>query len=800
MTASKSRILNRNNLTDSGGSSSFGRTYFSLCHLHFLPVRTEVMRPALESNNQLYLDVDRIKRDREWTPLLQAIHQNRDLMQLSVFSNHKTAIKNNDSKVHSVKINVSQGAHMAKTAHQNPIAQSEATVSRVLIPLISAVRECLTHNHHLTKLEIVGFHLRETAVTLLAKGLYNNKVLQELSLARTDLGDSGIYSLALSIRTIIHLKHLNLSACMLTEKGAHNIAALLKSLAVKRQAEKWAGSLRLSGEDSERVESGNNLPLKAPVSLKRLNLCHNRIGDIGCEALLDLVREEVGLLALDMQFNELTTKSAVLAHTVLEQNIEMTVFDIRNNLIEDKYLYSIHKLLFRNDQQRCEITKTGRKSALSRESSVSNAMTIQPDPDLYWLDSKDPLKDTYYLIDASIRHHLHTESSITKRKILSNQKVSQTRVIGQKLPSVFHNLQKETPCLNSVKKTCTPTTNKKKEMPKNSSQGIHHTLAEMNAMAALESYISHRISPQSNTPSHLKSIAGVQSSIKPDSLKSCLKTPIECWVSTNPEPPSILTTESEPVINTAKSTVSKVNPISSQPMRGLHPNDIARIASTIGDTDMEIHKEDIPVTYALDQVLVSNNNVDIVNAVKPSHPLDQPLDVKIAIECKPTQASNTTTNVLDSKKMDLLQTRLDQIDTDSSISKSTKYQNASKPFPFVTTGSAEFGELIQLSGTSCSQNPSQSLVSIQQQLHRVSQHLSDPTAYTSNLQMNMLIKLVESSLESFHTMLDQIDEREKCKRQRRQEKKAHSVQHRGHSNTISCNHTNADMSGDGLSE
>jgi centrosomal protein CEP78 len=77
-------------------------------------------------------------------------------------------------------------------------------------------------------LDISGIALRETALKILAKGLFNNSKIKHLSLSKCKIGDSGIFILAPSIRTIKHLRVLNLSDCSLTERGAHIISAFLK--------------------------------------------------------------------------------------------------------------------------------------------------------------------------------------------------------------------------------------------------------------------------------------------------------------------------------------------------------------------------------------------------------------------------------------------------------------------------------------------------------------------------------------------------------------------------------------------
>ncbi|KAL2913412.1 hypothetical protein HK105_207024 [Polyrhizophydium stewartii] len=426
----KGRLLNRNDLLDAGGSSSFGRAYFSLCQLHSIPVLTQVMTPALEAHNHLYLDVDRVRRDEEWGPLLRAIHQNRDLAQIFIFSNGSSpADRRAQDKLTTLGpaaappdsarggLRAQKPTRAAQDGAPSTPAGPASSVHRILVHLMGSVRECLLHNQQLTRLELSGLPLRESALALLAKGLFRNQVLQELSLARTEIGDSGLHMLAPAIRTIMHLCVLNLGACRLTERGAHILAALLKSLAVRRQADQWAWSLRLSPGDIQRLESGAVPSQAAPRPLKRLNLCRNSIGDAGCEALLDLVREEVGILALDLQMNGITDRSGMIACGVLSQNVEIVVLDLRNNPIDATLLCAVHQALAVNEKRRpSEHTHVPTSPRAARRAVDASSSMMPRNSEMPWLDGEQPLRDSFHPIGPSIRQFLHTKSSVKKRR------------------------------------------------------------------------------------------------------------------------------------------------------------------------------------------------------------------------------------------------------------------------------------------------------------------------------------------------------------------------------------------------
>ena len=140
----------KHELHDTGGTTTFGKTYFSLCQLHSLPILTELMTPALESRNELYLDVERIKKDEEWTPLLKAIRENRDLSQIHIYSNgspqreHAAALlaSKQDSASNSTRGNSTKSGKVSKNYNASKSSQGSlatletSTVFRVLPHLI----------------------------------------------------------------------------------------------------------------------------------------------------------------------------------------------------------------------------------------------------------------------------------------------------------------------------------------------------------------------------------------------------------------------------------------------------------------------------------------------------------------------------------------------------------------------------------------------------------------------------------------------------------------------------------------
>ncbi|KAJ3323971.1 hypothetical protein HDV06_000947 [Boothiomyces sp. JEL0866] len=336
-----SKCAHTHEILDHGGPTSFGRTYFSLCQLYSLPVLTHVIN---HDNNHLFLDVERIVKDEEWSPIIKSLRKNRDLAKICVYSVESISITDIGNRFE---------GHSGKS------------IVRILPDLIG---------------------------------------IKNLSLSRCKIGDSGIFVLAPAIRTILHLQVLNLSGCELGEKGAFIIAAFLKSLAVRRQADKWAYSLRNSTEVDQMLPSK-----EAPCPLKRLVLCCNNFGDNGCVPIFELLFEEVGLKGLDLQSNNLTEKSGLFAYEMMRNNTEIILLDLRNNKISGETLNLVHKRL------------------------ESNLMLDGNQDQLMWLDTKNPLKSSYYPERVKTRTLMHTKSSIKKYKVIApKEKKIHSRDITQR--------------------------------------------------------------------------------------------------------------------------------------------------------------------------------------------------------------------------------------------------------------------------------------------------------------------------------------------------------------------------------
>ncbi|KAJ3367404.1 Centrosomal protein of 78 kDa [Kappamyces sp. JEL0680] len=365
-------------------SSSFGKAYFQLCQLYSFPVLTHVI---CHDASTLMLDVGRVHKDEEWTPILMALKKNRTLASISVYSEASHL----QPRIREVGNRFQAGAGAVKS------------IFRILPDIMNGVRDGLLYNPHLSTLDISGISLRESTLKVLAHGLLNNTKINYLSLSRCQIGDSGIYILAPSLRTIKQLRILDLSGCALTEKGAHIVSAFLKSLAVRRQADCWIHSLRHSPMDYEPSQTLFSSD-SAPKPLKRLIMCENELGDNGALPLFDLLLEEVGLSALDLQFNGLSEKSCEKALSVLEVNQDLVVLDLKNNDIGEwrRYLNS--------GQHSLALVA----SLLARNQRAKAIASHKGDRDLRALGKNQFLRSILFEEAAHSRPLLQTQSSVRR--------------------------------------------------------------------------------------------------------------------------------------------------------------------------------------------------------------------------------------------------------------------------------------------------------------------------------------------------------------------------------------------------
>ena len=69
------------------GSSLFKDAYVLECNKKDVPMLSDILSPSLELKKQLYIDVQKLKREALWGPIMAGLRDNADLKEIHIFSN-----------------------------------------------------------------------------------------------------------------------------------------------------------------------------------------------------------------------------------------------------------------------------------------------------------------------------------------------------------------------------------------------------------------------------------------------------------------------------------------------------------------------------------------------------------------------------------------------------------------------------------------------------------------------------------------------------------------------------------------
>ncbi|KAJ3238796.1 Centrosomal protein of 78 kDa [Chytriomyces hyalinus] len=461
-----STSCHRHRILDGGGSTPYGQAYFQACQNRQSPVLAQVISPALELLHHLHIDIDGIKREEDWEPIMKALRINSDLKEIRLRSNMGPGMQgaldavpahgsagSSDGGDDSASMNTNKNVKLnfatkrglpEALRKKDKVTRGSAQIrmGRVALKLSGAIKDCLVRSLRISVLEIAGVYLPQNALDVLQRGLAGNGTLKELSLARSNIGDDGLFSLIPGIKAAKSLCSINLAGCQITTKGAEFLSDLIKSQAVQRQAAKWVSTLRAHPMDPMREGYATqdiyaasiagptlDIPLGTPTPIRRLNLCCNRLGDNGLDILLEGLVEEIGMLAIDLQYNDITDAGGRIAEQLVRINGELVILDLRNNRLDPILLRVITSLLQVNMNRRIKASHI-----------PSNGKT-QPAQVVEWLSDTHPLESTYHststtptasvpyeavrtaIRNANVLSHLrrHTSSSINKQTFASTK-------------------------------------------------------------------------------------------------------------------------------------------------------------------------------------------------------------------------------------------------------------------------------------------------------------------------------------------------------------------------------------------
>lgn len=184
---------------------------------------------------------------------------------------------------------------------------------RVLLPLMKAVRTCMSHAEALTSMELEGLPLGSDLLHEFIQGIQSCGPLQNVSLHRSPVGDEGCRLICHAIKGLTNIKCVDLSGCGITDRGATAVAEMLKYQKIQRYSESWKQTLRDCEPDLD------SLP-----GLRRVTLNHNTdIGDDGTVHLVNVVRDDIFVKALDLQNCGVGNTGGKAALEMLQLNVSL---------------------------------------------------------------------------------------------------------------------------------------------------------------------------------------------------------------------------------------------------------------------------------------------------------------------------------------------------------------------------------------------------------------------------------------------------------------------------------------------
>ncbi|KAJ3140818.1 hypothetical protein HK100_008989 [Physocladia obscura] len=181
-----------------------------------------------------------------------------------------------------------------------------------------------------------------------------------------------------------------------------------------------------------------DVPLGTPTPIRRLNLCCNNLGDKGLEILMEGLSEEIGILAIDAQYNDISDAGGRIVEQIVRLNGELVIVDLRNNNLDAILLRIITSLLQVNMNRK--LTAAGGTQFDCKLAKLKDKTRDRPQP-IEWLPESHPLESTFHstltttvssgpyetvrsaIRRANVLNHLrrHTSSSIKKQTFASTK-------------------------------------------------------------------------------------------------------------------------------------------------------------------------------------------------------------------------------------------------------------------------------------------------------------------------------------------------------------------------------------------
>ncbi|KAF7382351.1 hypothetical protein HZH68_015270 [Vespula germanica] len=351
-------MQDRKETSESECAERFEQVYKVLCHercLKHLPAVEAYLR-----EKHLRLCSDRIRLE-EWPPIIGGIARNRDLVEILIYSRsrrRKVREKiNNEEKLEalcrsdpdvcsSLKNTFFARRYRAKEQQQQPIIYTNF----LLRCLLNSIMICTRESSALKSLVLDGIPLSPKYLRILCDGFVNNISLENLSLPKCSIGDTGCDMLLNALQDLPNLKTLNLSACCLTSRSVGSLSSFLK----KRK-----------GNISENVWKDMNTEerRKKNYGLRTLVLSkNNKLNDNGIRRLMNALKNDFWLKVLGLRHCGITKIGAEIIFEFLRTNRVLTTIDLRENDIPSEILRSITKILRQKKSEKEEWISTRKKS------------------------------------------------------------------------------------------------------------------------------------------------------------------------------------------------------------------------------------------------------------------------------------------------------------------------------------------------------------------------------------------------------------------------------------------------------
>lgn len=198
----------------------------------------------------------------------------------------------------------------------------------------------------LTTLELSGLPCSMPFLKTFAKSISRAKSLQSISFARTYIGDAGFRLLLPFLRELPNLTHLDFSLCTLTSASVSLLADAMTKQTLECATAAWQKSLRHYPSSDYHTVISSSVTLNdseagdADVKKwQRISLSCNAITDEGVRDLMEALKDEIGVRALDLAGNKITKRGGKFILHTFETNKEIVVIDVRNNLLGELFFF-----------------------------------------------------------------------------------------------------------------------------------------------------------------------------------------------------------------------------------------------------------------------------------------------------------------------------------------------------------------------------------------------------------------------------------------------------------------------------